>query len=91
LDALASLLGADAGAEAPGVDLGESDGRFCKNCRHFLRHPFQSRCLFHDRDVEPMNDCEDFDPVPSPDGPAGDDADTDSADDGAGKDTCEER
>ena len=60
LDNLASFLGTDIADSSPKIDLGESDGRFCKNCAHFLRHPFQSRCLRHDRDVEPMEDCADF-------------------------------
>jgi hypothetical protein len=63
LGALARLLGetpeqktrlaADAGAH------------FCKDCVHFLRHPFVSRCLYHDRPTEPMDDCPDFSPRPS--------------------------
>lgn len=64
LDGAASFLGTSLEELAPKLDLGESDGRFCKNCEHFLRHPFQSRCLLHDRDVEPMEDCSDFSPVP---------------------------
>ena len=54
----------------PVVDLSER-GNFCKDCLHFLRHPFVSRCLYHERDVEPMDDCDDFVRVP----PAGPDSD----------------
>jgi predicted RNA-binding Zn-ribbon protein involved in translation (DUF1610 family) len=50
-----------------GATLGERktltrDGteRFCKNCRHFLIHPFQCRCLYWSRPVEPMSDCAKF-------------------------------
>ncbi|OGV66863.1 MAG: hypothetical protein A3K18_30465 [Lentisphaerae bacterium RIFOXYA12_64_32] len=34
--------------------------RFCRDCRQFLKHPFISRCLLHDRRVESMDDCPDF-------------------------------
>ena len=34
--------------------------RFCKNCTHYLVHPFQSRCLLWNRAVEPMADCPKF-------------------------------
>ena len=63
-DRLAMFLGEDAAGAGVELGLGESDGRFCKNCRSFLRHPFRSRCLLHERDVEPMDDCSDFEPVP---------------------------
>ena len=38
----------------------DEDAAFCKDCLHFLRHPFVSRCLLHDRVTEPMRDCEEF-------------------------------
>lgn len=30
---------------------------FCRDCRHYVKHPFESRCLLRDRKVEPMSDC----------------------------------
>lgn len=51
---IASLFGDDADdglRETP---------RFCRDCAHYLRHPFVSRCLLHDRPVEPMQDCPDY-------------------------------
>jgi hypothetical protein len=63
LDALSSLLG-ESPAEKP--EMADDGGaHFCKDCIHFLRHPFVSRCLFHDRPTEPMDDCEDFSPRPA--------------------------
>ena len=40
----------------------EDDGerRFCRDCRHFLLHPFLTRCVRFDKDVAPMGDCPDF-------------------------------
>lgn len=33
---------------------------FCRDCVHYLKHPFVSRCLLHDKPVEPMQDCPDY-------------------------------
>ncbi|NOY81218.1 MAG: hypothetical protein GXP31_09460 [Kiritimatiellaeota bacterium] len=38
----------------------DRDRHFCRDCRHYLLHPFLSRCILHDRAVEPMQDCPDF-------------------------------
>lgn len=35
---------------------------FCRDCLHFISHPFLSRCSLHSRNVEPMDDCKDFKP-----------------------------
>ena len=65
----APVKGADSrqalfGDETPiddGPMLSDTDTtRFCKNCRHYLKSPFLSRCLLHKRDVEPMGICEHF-------------------------------
>ncbi len=37
-----------------------SELQFCRDCMHFLKHPFVCRCLFHDRSTEPMKHCSDF-------------------------------
>jgi len=42
------------------LDLQESSAHFCRDCRHYLIHPFISRCLLHDTPVEPMGDCSEF-------------------------------
>jgi len=41
------------------LDVG-GEQRFCRDCRYFVKHPFLSRCQLHQRAVEPMNDCADF-------------------------------
>jgi hypothetical protein len=38
---------------------------FCKNCKHFLEHPFEDRCGLHDRPTDPMDDCDAFEQAPS--------------------------
>ncbi len=62
LGALANLLG-EVPVRPPSLT-NENESRFCKDCRHFLRHPFLSRCLLHNRTTEPMDDCADFTPLP---------------------------
>lgn len=62
LNRLADLLDAKPVAAPQFADT--AVGHFCKDCRHFLRHPFFSRCLLHDKTVEPMDDCGDFTPRP---------------------------
>jgi hypothetical protein len=67
----AAFLNADPVAAPEFKD--KQKGRFCKDCRHYFKHPFYSRCLYHERNVEPMDDCPDFaprpaDPVQSPPG-----------------------
>ncbi len=60
-DSLASLLGE--GAEfTPGADLtpDENYGRFCRNCVHFLAHPFKTLCSKYNRPADPMGDCPEF-------------------------------
>ena len=61
---LATLFGEDAPpsdrepARHPLLD--EEKAHFCKDCRHFWRHAFQSNCLLHECSVDPMGDCPDF-------------------------------
>ena len=35
--------------------------QFCRDCIHILDHPFKVYCLHHKKDVNPMDDCSDFD------------------------------
>jgi DNA-directed RNA polymerase subunit RPC12/RpoP len=66
--ALASLLGMTAEEEQKMREkreedkkiLGETARRFCKDCRHYIKHPFLSRCGLNNHSVEPMDDCERF-------------------------------
>jgi hypothetical protein len=70
LNRLASFL--DTKPEAPPEFKDKDRGHFCKDCRHYLKHPFYSRCLLHDKPVEPMDDCDDFalPPAAAPDAAA---------------------
>ena len=53
VDSAEARLGHDGLGDAPG-------GHFCRDCRHYVKHPFRSRCGRHDCEVEPMQDCPDF-------------------------------
>ncbi len=39
---------------------------FCRDCRHFLKHPFVARCMLWNRPTEPMKDCPKFTPAKPP-------------------------
>lgn len=67
---LAALLGEseDAGA-APILTMGTDEKKFCRDCCHFVKHPFLNRCELHCREVSPMDDCADFSPAISPERP----------------------
>ena len=55
---LAALLG---GEEPVSIKLaGTADRKFCRNCRHFIVHPFRSVCALTDRDADPMGECGSF-------------------------------
>ena len=43
-------------------DLQSQKSKFCKDCGHFHRHPFKTVCLLHERDTDPMGDCDSFTP-----------------------------
>ena len=55
----ASLLGVDIG-DKKALEASDEEKRFCRDCANFISHPFLSRCSFHGKDVNPMDDCEDF-------------------------------
>jgi hypothetical protein len=61
-NALAVLLGQAPAPPPPRLADAEAPKPFCRDCRHFLRHPFASRCLLLDRPTEPMSDCDRFAP-----------------------------
>ena len=60
LSAAASFLGTTLTEQ---VRLTPEEGRFCRDCCHYLKHPFVSRCLLHERAVGSMDDCDDFERV----------------------------
>lgn len=61
LDALSQLLGGEK-LERPDYTIAADVKRFCKDCRHFIAHPFRTRCAHWDREVDPMDDCECYQP-----------------------------
>lgn len=63
LEQLGMLLGA---APSAPVRLAAADDekRFCKDCRHFLKHPFVDRCDIDNNPVDPMDDCPQFEKRP---------------------------
>ena len=55
---LSALLG---GVDTETVQLaGEADRKFCRNCRHFVVHPFRSLCALTDAEADPMGECDLF-------------------------------
>jgi len=59
--AAASILGLEL-EEKKRLDATEEERRFCRDCANFVSHPFLSRCELHGTNVNPMDDCEDFEP-----------------------------
>ena len=55
---LAALLGAD--VEEKVTLAGTSDRDFCRNCRHFIEHPFRTLCGKDGSSADPMGSCPDF-------------------------------
>ena len=51
---LSGLLADSAGAAS------DTTKPFCRDCYYYIHHPFLSRCSFHNRTVEPMDDCPSF-------------------------------
>lgn len=56
---LGMLLGAVPVATAR-LAAAENEKRFCKDCTHFLKHPFVDRCDLDNHPVDPMDDCEKY-------------------------------
>lgn len=38
----------------------ETQMKFCKDCKHYLIHPYKSFCCLKKKDVEPTSDCNSF-------------------------------
>ena len=57
--ALADFLGVEE-EEKKVLSATENEKHFCRDCIHYLKHPFLTRCSLHDKDVNPMDDCSDF-------------------------------
>ena len=59
LNDLSLLLGAVPSARAR-LTAADDEQRFCKDCAHFLPHPFVDRCELDNRPVEAMDDCPEY-------------------------------
>ncbi len=59
LDRLASLLGGGE-IERPTLAPGDEHGHFCRNCVHFIAHPFKAMCSLHRRETDPGAECDRF-------------------------------
>jgi hypothetical protein len=61
---LAQFLQVEAEATSRPVDLlGEeavNEREFCRDCRHYIHHPFLSRCSLWHKEIGPMESCERF-------------------------------
>lgn len=66
LSGLASLLGAEPPTAAPRLDTAPDEARFCRDCVNYVAHPFLSRCELRHANVNPMDDCPDFERKPEP-------------------------
>ena len=59
LEQLGMLLGAAPSATVR-LAAADEEKRFCKDCKHFLKHPFVDRCDIDNKPVDPMGDCGNF-------------------------------
>lgn len=61
VNALAALLGVEESAPADNF-LADAERRFCRDCKHRVMNAFRIYCTKHERDVNPMDDCPDYQP-----------------------------
>ena len=57
LDSLLSFLGTEQ-LEKKTIEVGEKT--FCRDCIHYVKHPFFSKCGLNNEDINPMDDCESY-------------------------------
>lgn len=59
-DRFAALLGDVEKSEKADLSPTEDYGKFCRNCKYFITHPFKSICSRTDREADPMGECSSF-------------------------------
>ncbi len=59
LDRLSGVLGAEE-LKKPTIVSEEDEKQFCRDCKHYISHPFLDRCSLHQIEVNPMDDCKSF-------------------------------
>jgi hypothetical protein len=37
-----------------------SERKFCKDCKNFVENPYNTRCMLHEKEIGPMDDCPDY-------------------------------
>ena len=77
LSALESLLGSSkpsmSKTEASFLDeLHTAARHFCRDCKHYVKHPFGGRCSLNGKEMEPMDDCPRFEKRETPSKPSND-------------------
>lgn len=65
LDLLATE--AEKGPDADNILGDRREAHFCRDCIHYVKHPFGARCAVWGRRVDPMNDCPQFERRPESD------------------------
>ena len=58
-DLLSNFLGVEE-IEHPTLTATKEEKKFCRDCKHYIAHPFLTRCNLFDKEVNPMDDCEKF-------------------------------
>ena len=59
-DRFAALLGEVEKSEKADLSPTEDYGKFCRNCKFFITHPFKSICAKTDNEADPMGECQFF-------------------------------
>ena len=59
LEKLSGFLGTEQ-IKKPIIKSEDHEKHFCRDCKHYISHPFLDRCSLHKKEVNPMDDCESF-------------------------------
>jgi hypothetical protein len=59
LDKFSSFIGVEQ-VKKPAIDDENNEKYFCRDCRHYISHPFLDRCSLNQVEVNPMDDCKSF-------------------------------
>ena len=57
--ALSDFLGVEEEKQKE-FEVSEEEKYFCRDCGHYIEHPFLTRCQLFDKKVSPMDDCPEF-------------------------------
>jgi hypothetical protein len=60
LSSLKSFLSEEKSEKKICISASDDEKMFCKDCLHFIKHPFADKCAILDKNVSPMDDCENF-------------------------------